>query len=326
MHDTVQILTPPGVAAIAVVRLCGAGVAPFCRAHLTRSPRAGACVHTQLRDGEQIIDDPVAVLVDAQTLDLSLHGGTWVVERAVALARAAGFVDAPEHTPGSVAEEVERDLPRALTREAIAVLLAQPDAWREMLERDDRAAVQRALDDRAMAHLLSPPVVAIVGAPNVGKSTLANQLFGRARSITADLPGTTRDWVGEQANIGGLVVTLFDTPGVRETSDDIEREAITRARSVVARASLVVEVLDATAPGPTAFAGASIIVVNKADRVADAPGTPTDAIKISARTGEGVPALSDAIRRHFGCDDLASLHARCWTARQRGLLCGRIDS
>ena len=56
--------------------------------------------------------------------------------------------------------------------------------------------------------------VAIVGPPNVGKSTLANRLFGQARSITADQPGTTRDWVGGVADIVGLAVTLVDTPGV----------------------------------------------------------------------------------------------------------------
>ena len=70
------------------------------------------------------------------------------------------------------------------------------------------------------------------GAPNVGKSTLANQLFAQQRSITADLPGTTRDWVGEMANIDGLPVMLVDTPGVRETSDAIEREAIERSGAV----------------------------------------------------------------------------------------------
>src|SRR6185503_2714425 len=94
--------------------------------------------------------------------------------------------------------------------------------------------------------MLHPPRVAIVGEANVGKSTLANQLFAQERSITADLPGTTRDWVGEVANVDGLPVTLVDTPGVRETADEVEREAIARSGEQVAAADLILLVLDAT--------------------------------------------------------------------------------
>ncbi len=320
MPDTVQILTPPGVAAITVVRLCGHRVTSFCQTHLTRQPRVGACVHTQLCADGDVIDDPVAVLIDDQTLDLSLHGGSWVVERTVALAHAAGFVDALVEVPQTIDAEAESDLPRALTKEALALMLAQPAAWRGMLERRDRGELQRALEDRSLHHLLNPPVVAIVGAPNVGKSTLANQLFGRERSITADLPGTTRDWVGEQANLDGLVVTLVDTPGVRETDDQIEQEAIVRSRRVVSVASLVIEVLDATTSAARVSVDAGLVVINKCDRALGEAGTVPGAIRISARTGEGLPALIDAVLRHFGCHDLVSPSARCWTDRQRSVL------
>lgn len=320
IDNTVQVLTPPGVAAIAVVRIAGPNVEAFCDAHFTRQPRVGACVHTQLRDGATVIDDPVVTRVDDHTIDLSLHGGTWVVERAIALARAAGFCDPIEQVPDTIEAEVERDLPRALSKEAVAILLAQPDAWRAMLEQDDRPAMSRALEDRALEHLLHPPTVAIVGAPNVGKSTLANQLFGRERSITADLPGTTRDWVGERARFDGLVVTLVDTPGARATDDPIEHDAILRSRPIVSSASLVIEVLDATDPGERLFPDAQLVAINKCDRAECASGPGT--ICISARTGEGLPALLRAVLAHFGCSDLPSAHARCWTARQRAWLTG----
>ena len=99
-----------------------------------------------------------------------------------------------------------------------------------------------------MRRLLNPATVAIVGPPNVGKSTLANALFGQERSIVADIPGTTRDWVGGTADLAGLPVVLVDTPGQRVTSDAIEREAIALSRTPIASADLILMVSDATQP------------------------------------------------------------------------------
>ena len=90
--------------------------------------------------------------------------------------------------------------------------------------------------------------MAIVGPANAGKSTLANRLLLQDRSIVADLPGTTRDWVGETANLDGLPVMLIDTPGIRETDDPIERAAIQRSIPAIDSADLVILVLDATRP------------------------------------------------------------------------------
>ena len=86
------------------------------------------------------------------------------------------------------------------------MLLNQPAAWRKGI---DPAAM---LKDMTLWRLLHPPKIAIVGEPNVGESTLANRLFGQQRSITADVPGTTRDWVGEMADIGGLAAMLIEYP------------------------------------------------------------------------------------------------------------------
>src|SRR5260370_980944 len=79
---------------------------------------------------------------------------------------------------------------------------------------------------------------AVAGLPNVGKSTVANQLFAEERSITADVAGTTRDWVGEIANIDGLAVVLVDTPGIREASDPIEKVVIERSDTELRGADL----------------------------------------------------------------------------------------
>src|SRR5690606_3480586 len=105
------------------------------------------------------------------------------------------------------------------------------------------AALRRMLDDASLRNLLRLPRVAIIGTPNVGKSTLANQLFAQERSITADLPGTTRDWIGEIANIDGLAVMLVDTPGQGQPRDPVEAAAVDASIHQIDASDLIVLVL-----------------------------------------------------------------------------------
>jgi hypothetical protein len=209
-----MVLTPKGVGAIAVIRLKGSRVDLFLEEHVSKQVIEGRCVHGEIRDGEMVLDDGVMVR-GADFVDLNVHGGVWVAKSVLDLAQRAGFEvveDALEMMDGGtiLEQEVMAALPLAGTELAIKVLLAQPEAWKTSTP---------DLADRSLWWLLHPPRVAIVGVANVGKSTLANQLFAQARSITADFPGTTRDWVGEMANLDGLMVMLVDTPGLRETSD-----------------------------------------------------------------------------------------------------------
>jgi len=187
--------------------------------------------------------------------------------------------------------------------------------------------VRSVLEDRGLYWLLHPPRVAIVGVPNVGKSTVANQLFAQERSITADLPGTTRDWVGEIANIDGLAVMLVDTPGVRQTQDAIEREAIERSREQVGAADLVVMVLDATRDlseqrDLLAAYPSALCVMNKVDRPKTWEVPDGGAwIQTVATTGSGVDRLRDAIKRQFlGTGPFDVNQPRWWTRRQREIL------
>jgi tRNA modification GTPase len=89
---------------------------------------------------------------------------------------------------------------------------------------------------------------AIVGRPNVGKSSLLNQLLGHDRAIVSPIPGTTRDTIEETANIRGLPVVFIDTAGLREARDEIEVEGIRRSRETLAKAELILHVLDASEP------------------------------------------------------------------------------
>lgn len=356
MHgpNTASLLTPPGTAAIAVLRLTGSGVAGFLARHFSQATPPGRCVHGALADERgRVLDDPLVVVwPDGSLADISLHGGAWVVQSVLDLVGRAGFAREPIGTRRALldaTDELEREviqreviereviehLPRARTELALRTLLAQPGAWAALRARaapEVAREIPGIIADRSLTHLLHPPRVAIVGAPNVGKSTLANQLFGQERSITADVPGTTRDWVGEVANVDGLAVTLLDTPGVRETLDPLERAAIQRSGAEVGAADLVVLVLDVTrpidpeqAPLRRAHPGA-LTVVNKVDRAAawDVSADAPDALCTVASTGEGVDRLRDAIRAHFGCLAADGSRPLAWTERQRALLARAI--
>ena len=130
--------------------------------------------------------------------------------------------------------------------------------------------------------------IAIVGRPNVGKSSLFNALAGAARAIVTDVPGTTRDLVTEIVDLDGLRVTLVDTAGLRETSERVESEGVERARRAAAVADLVLVVVDEDAPE---LVGAKHLVVqNKADL-----GRPPRGVRVSATTGAGLDDLRRAI-------------------------------
>ncbi|MGD2040585.1 MAG: tRNA uridine-5-carboxymethylaminomethyl(34) synthesis GTPase MnmE [Anaerolineae bacterium] len=151
--------------------------------------------------------------------------------------------------------------------------------------------------------------VAIVGRPNVGKSSLLNRLLRTSRAIVTDIPGTTRDTLEETLNLQGVPVVLVDTAGINAaTEDPIERLGIERSRVALAQADLALLVLDASqslVDADRAIAGLIgnkpvIAVLNKVDLVADKevgqallPGAPT--VAVSALTGEGLAELEEAV-------------------------------
>lgn len=335
------LLTAPGSGAIAVVRIIGPGVTEFLKAHFSAQTTVGRCVHGDVIDDSNVIDDVVVVLApDRFFADINLHGGPWVIRSFLDLLRRSGF-QISDHITGALPDgaldggtTLEREmlahLPLAHTELAIRTLLAQPNAWSAFLNGQSaigngQSAIAEILADCALDHLLHPPRVAIIGIPNVGKSTLANQLFAQERSITADRPGTTRDWIGEFANIDGLPVLLVDTPGLRESSDAIERLAIGRSAEQIAKADVVLLVLDPTQPlAPQEQLlnahPAAIAIINKSDLAPIWELPSAGGLHIVATTGHGVNELRTRIRRHFGCDDVDPNRPRCWTDRQRHIL------
>ena len=148
---------------------------------------------------------------------------------------------------------------------------------------------------------------AIIGPPNAGKSSLLNQLLGRERAIVSPIPGTTRDTIEETANIRGIPVIFVDTAGLRESTDSIEAEGIRRSRESLAKAELVLRVLDSSEPLSAEeqenlaelTSRKTICVLNKIDLPAKRTFTPSvelPVVPVSCITGEGLEQLKDTIK------------------------------
>ena len=174
--------------------------------------------------------------------------------------------------------------------------------------------------------------VAILGRPNVGKSTLMNLLTGQDTSIVTQNPGTTRDLVSEQISIAGLAVTLLDTAGIRRTDDPAEAQGVERSIAQLARAQLILAVFDASQPLDeddrrliSQLTGKNAITIaNKSDLPSKLDEKEIAAhlsgpVYISAATGQGRAELEEAV--------LAALHlkeidpAAALVANERQRLC-----
>lgn len=136
--------------------------------------------------------------------------------------------------------------------------------------------------------------VAIVGAPNVGKSTLLNRLAGRDAAITSVFPGTTRDIVEVRMDLDGLPVILLDTAGLREALDEVEHIGIERARLRAAAADLRVHLVLPGQPLVLPVVAGDIIAVAQADLVVNGATLP-DRLPVSGLTGQGLQELVAAI-------------------------------
>ena len=139
--------------------------------------------------------------------------------------------------------------------------------------------------------------VAIVGAPNVGKSTLLNALVGDDRAMVSDIAGTTRDTVEESVTIDDILFRFVDTAGIRTTNDRLEQMGIERTHKAVAKADIIISMAEPNSDfediQPTEQQSV-ILVVNKSDTTS--AQSTDNALYISARTGDGLDSLRSALR------------------------------
>jgi len=192
------------------------------------------------------------------------------------LASIEGEIDFPD----------EEDVPDALAATAgppIDDLIAEMDAHLDDAHRGER--VREGLS------------IAIIGAPNAGKSSLLNRLARREAAIVTDIPGTTRDIVEVRLVIAGFPVTLADTAGLRETAEIVESEGIRRALARAEEADIRIGVIDSTdvsrnQESPLPLRDGDLAIFNKVDRTAPPVlNLPCETLSVSAKSGAGLDAV-----------------------------------
>lgn len=199
-------------------------------------------------------------------------------------------------------EFVEDDLPEDIARnieDSLSALSARIDEMADSFRRG------RLLKDGLR--------VALVGRPNVGKSSLFNKLLSSDRAIVTEIPGTTRDTISEVINIEGIPVLITDTAGVRSASDKIEQLGIERTRRAIADADLIVAVLDGSQPlidedreiVSEASGNRCVVALNKSDLESFCGNNARwiddnlPSVSVSAKTGESLDALCAEIIKPF---------------------------
>ncbi len=322
-NDTiVAIATPPGRGGIGVVRLSGPDAHAITLRLVTHngSLRPRRATLTRIACTTDAAAEPIDQVVVTSfprphsytgddVVEVSAHGSPVILRAIVeaAIDRGARLAEPGEFTLRAflngridlMQAEAVADLIDAVTplQARLEASVDFPDEGYHFVE---PGALGRAIDDLAgrTAALLAGArrgqlirdglQIAIVGRPNVGKSSLFNALAGAARAIVTDVPGTTRDLVTEVVDLDGLRVTLVDTAGLRETSERVESEGVERARRAAAVADLVLIVVD---EDEAELVGTKHLVVqNKADLE-----RPSRGVRVSAVTGAGLDDLRRAI-------------------------------
>jgi tRNA modification GTPase len=333
--EVVAVLaSPPGEGGVAVVEVVGPGaVAAVARKFSGRMPKPGSLAVGRL------VDEVVVSVVPARrsplgepTVEVSCHGGLRPaeaviaeigvrrVDRSVVLDRAvaARRLDRPR-------AEAMALLPEALTVLAAKVLQAQ--AQGALSRRARRSLMGLLATAPSGLALVRPPLVAIVGRANVGKSTLFNALVERERALVSPVAGTTRDPVEETVAVAEVPLRLVDTAGLLGIAEVglIEQLSIERTRQEIRRADALLVVRDATAPDVVeeelflnrVVDRPRVVAWNKVDLT---QGFRARGILVSGRDGTGVDRLRRALLRALGLHRPRVGEAVVFTDRQRTLL------
>ncbi len=388
-HPIAAIATPLSPAGLGVIRIAGDGAIAIAdtlfRGGKTLSALEGyQAAYGHVFDADGDIDDCVALVFRAphsytgeDTVELSCHGGTYILRRVLRATIAAGarpaaggeftrraFLNGKMDLSGAeavmdlIAAEGKIAAKTALSaREGalyrkldevktvlvglsaqIAAFIDYPDDDVPPLPTEELVSSLKTAADTLTALLTTADAgriltsgidTAIVGAPNVGKSTLMNLLSGCERSIVTDIAGTTRDVVEETVLLGDVRLRLADTAGLHDTDDTVEKIGVQKARKRMEDAALVLAVFDSTRPfdeGDKTFLASlagklAVIVLNKTDLCDTVPsalqasGLPV--VPLCAKDGNGLEALTTAVAQVTGIAGLTGDEPMLANERQR---------
>ena len=378
LHDTIAaIATAPGTGGIGIIRMSGPDAAAilmrvFRPAGKNQAiPESHRLVYGKLTDGEQIIDECMAVIMRAprsytreDVAEIQLHGGRYVINKALELCLKAGarLAEAGEFTRRaflngrvdlSQAESVRELISargeqehRAAVRQLNggassfvrkfsdelyglqAGLAACIDYPEEISDEEGAGSLkegleklidglEKAMDEHASRLIYQGLQVALIGRPNVGKSSLLNALLGEDRAIVTNIPGTTRDTVHGEMTLNGFRVQLTDTAGIHETNEPVERSGVERSEKARREADASLLILDGSQPLGAddlellrSFSGEGAVVINKTDlpqeiTEEDIHGIRQDmtCMTVSALDQESLQPLRDFLARYVQVSD-----------------------
>lgn len=266
----------------ALVEACLAGGARMARAgEFTERAFLNGRIDLTQAEG---IRDTIEAATDAQLRQATFHreGRMAAAVRSIE-SEVLGVLAAVEASVDFSEEIGDLDVPASIERLSAAI-----------------HSLDRLLSTAHAGRMLRQGVrIAIVGRPNAGKSTLLNRLLGHERAIVTDIPGTTRDYVEEVAELGGVKLVLVDTAGLRTSADLVETEGIRRARAMIERADAVWYLSEGWSTEDQmewdAIDRPKLALATKADlRPHELPAQP--GIAISAAHGEGLELLTEWVR------------------------------
>ncbi len=315
-----------------VLELQGHGGPTVLRVLLARCLEAGRAIGLRIAEpGEfsrrAFLNDRVDLAQAEAVADL-IDASTEQAARSAARSLAGEF----SHAVRALVDELIE------LRSLVEATLDFPEEEIDFLERADAAGrlsrLREQLDSllaqaRQGAVLRDGLQVVLVGAPNVGKSSLLNALAGEEVAIVTAVPGTTRDRIMREVQIDGIPIHVTDTAGLRHTADEVEQAGIARTLAEIERADVVLHLVDAMreaadddvlmqVTGRIGRAVPLLTIVNKIDLVGAAPKLEGMRIHLSARTGLGIDLLRAELRRIAGWESETS-SASVFMARARHL-------